>query len=149
MKVHRRPAALLVLLAVVVGSIAIATKAGRSPEGSRPRAAAPATPPPVPAGGGYFPLDPVTVAAATRLAPQGSLTVSLTGVGGVPPGGVEAVALSLTAAPAASGRLAVAGGDLPPGPDDPAVVLSAGAPANARLVAAVPSDGRVRLGPDE
>jgi hypothetical protein len=143
--VHRRPAALLVLLAIVVGSIAIATKAGRSPEGPRPAAAAAATPPPVPAGGGYFPLDPVTVAAATRLAPYGSMNLPLTGAGGVPPGGVEAVALSLTAAPAASGRLAVAGNDLPPGPDDPAVALSAGAPTNARLVVTVPSDGRVRL----
>jgi hypothetical protein len=142
---QRRPAALLILLAVVVGSIAIATNTGRSPQGSRPRAATAAPPPPVPAGGGYFPLDPVTVAAATKLAPQGSLTLSLTGAGGVPPGGVEAVALSLTAAPTSSGRLAVAGGDLPPGPDAPVVALNGGVPTNARLVVAVPSDGRVRL----
>jgi hypothetical protein len=143
---HRGPAALLVLLAVALGAVAVAAT-GRPPARPPPRTAPVATPPPspVPAGGGYFPLDPVPVVEAATLAPGGGLTVALTGVGGVPPGGVEAVAVSLSAAPAAGGRLAVAAGDLPATPDDPGVALSAGVPASAFLVVAVPPDGRVRL----
>ena len=143
---RRRPVVLLGLLALLVlGSVAVATR-GRPPEEPPAwAAAAAAAAPPVPAGGGYFPLDPVRVAEAATLPPGGGITLPLTGVGGVPPGGVEAVAVSLSAAPTAGGRLALAGGDLPPTPDDPGVALSAGAPASAFLVVAVPSDGRVRL----
>ncbi len=142
---RRRPVVLLGLLALLVlGSVAVATT-GRPPEEPPARAAAAAAAAPVPAGGGYFPLDPVRVAEAATLPPGGGITLPLTGVGGVPPGGVEAVAVSLSAAPTAGGRLALAGGDLPPTPDDPGVALSAGAPASAFLVVAVPSDGRVRL----
>jgi hypothetical protein len=142
--VRRRPAALLALLAVGLGSVALAAT-------SRPTARPPPpgvpvdAPAPVPAGGGYFPLDPVTVVEAATLAPGSGLTVALTGVGGVPPGGVAAVAVSLRAAPAAGGRLAVSAGDLPATPEDPGVALSPGVPASAFLVVAVPSDGRVRL----
>jgi hypothetical protein len=142
--VRRRPAALLALLAVGLGSVALAAT-GRPPARPPPPGVPVDAPAPVPAGGGYFPLDPVTVVEAARLAPGSGLTVALTGVGGVPPGGVAAVAVSLRAAPAAGGRLAVAAGDLPATPEDPGVALSAGVPASAFLVVAVPSDGRVRL----
>jgi len=142
--VRRRPAALLALLVVGLGSAALAAT-GRPPARPPPPGVPVDAPAPVPAGGGYFPLDPVTVVEAATLAPGSGLTVALTGVGGVPPGGVAAVAVSLRAAPAAGGRLAVAAGDLPATPKDPGVALSAGVPASAFLIVAVPSDGRVRL----
>jgi hypothetical protein len=143
--VRPRPAVLLLLLAVVLGPVAVATLA-RRPAARPSRACGPVVEAaaPVPAGGGYFPVGPVTV-AEPALGPHGSVTLALTGVGGVPPGGVEAVALSLAAVPAAGGALALAAGDLPPGADDPVVALDAGRPAAASLVVAVPSDGRVRL----
>jgi hypothetical protein len=144
--VRPRPAAarlaLLALLAAALAAVAVATAnrpAGR--RGAGPAAVAG----PVPAAGGFFPVGPVTVARATPLPPGGAVTVALTGIAGVPPEGVEAVVLSLRATPAASGRLAVAGGDLPARQDDPGVALSAGEPASASLLVAVPSDGRVRL----
>ncbi|HEX6673402.1 MAG TPA: hypothetical protein VF486_00025 [Actinomycetes bacterium] len=84
------------------------------------------------------------MAPATMGARDGT-TLQLAGTGGVPPGGVEAVALSLGAVPSASGRLALTAADQAPGPDDPGVALSPGTTASAFLVVAVPSDGRVRL----
>jgi hypothetical protein len=130
--------ALVALLAVALGYAALGTE-DRAPQqpprpgptdGGRPARAgegarAPAdtaAPPstdgdaPAPAGGGYFPLTPVAVMAAATMGSRDSHTLQLTGTGGVPPGGVEAVALSLGVVPSASGRLALAAGEQPPDP---------------------------------
>ena len=151
--------AVVALLVVTLGFVALGTRTSHPPRpSSPPGATAGRTPParggappgaesgtPVPAGGGYFPLAPFTVMAPATMGARDATTLQLAGTGGVPPGGVEAVALSLGAVPSASGRLALTAADQAPGPDDPGVALSPGTTASAFLVVAVPSDGRVRL----
>ncbi len=160
--------AVVALLVVTLGYAALATRTGHpSQRSSHPGATAGRTPlparggtplpadggtpvtadsgTPVPAGGGYFPLAPFTVVAPATMGARDGTTLQLAGTGGVPPGGVEAVALSLGAVPSASGRLALTAADQPPGADDPGVALSPGTTASAFLVVAVPSAGRVRL----